>query len=221
MSTTSPIDGSSAWIGSCVVHLRYVRASAQKYSISYVPRKYRFLMIRNLDRVFNRLERAVPRRVQVRLAAEVVRDALRERAFPPTGPGRQPDGTPYPGYKRYVAYISVKAKPKPPGTPTKGGRGRTVRFEDGWGGGPESYRAKLGLPYGRDKNLVLTGKTARALIARTLSSRRAVLTFRSSRMKLAAALNQRYGFWGLGERERRIWRDMIAKAIEENLLLIR
>lgn len=135
------------------------------------------------------------------LAAEL----LRERAFPATGAGRDERGRAYSSYSTKRLYVSKSSPPRPKDMPApKGGakpnrkRPRTVRYE----GGYSQYRASIGRSSGANKNLVLTGQTARSLRLLRVQQGGVWIGF-SKRRDRVRALDARYRFMGFTRAEKK------------------
>lgn len=172
-------------------------------------------------------------------AATIVRD----RAFPSTGPGRDEDGKPYTPYSKRRLYVSKESPPRPADMPAPRGanrqqlakaakrkgtkdqtlaRGetreimRTVRYD----GGYDQYRQSIGRSSGTNKNLVLTGQTARALNFLRSTTKSITIGFRTRRAR-AIVLDSQYNFMGLTREEERratrIWRDLVVEQVREKL----
>lgn len=160
------------------------------------------------------VRKILPTRQQMALIAERTARRMRDRIFPPSSVGRRPDMEIFPPYKIYRLYVSKRAIPAPlGGRPT----GKSVRYEHGWGGGSDSYRAGLGLTTGRSKNLRLTGKTAEGLQGIGVTGTLGIITFTRETYRLAERLERRYGFFGLTADERRSLISDLRFILQENL----
>lgn len=147
-----------------------------------------------------------------------LKEKVQQRIFPSEGAGHTPEGKPYRPYGIYTLYVPVDASPPPKGTITKGGAGRTVKFRHGWGGGPESYRASLGLSIESDVNLTFTGKTKAGLRCVALSDREGIIFFDGDQEEtLAEILNARYEFWGLSQEEIEFFSSRLEQLLEKIL----
>lgn len=155
----------------------------------------------------------LPNRRQMAIIAERAARRMRDRIFPPNSVGRTPSLEPFPPYKVYRLYVPKTATPPP-----VGGRstGKSVRYEHGWGGGPDSYRAGLGLTTGRLKNLRLTGKTAEGLQGFGVTGTLGIITFTRDTYRLAERLERKYGFFGLSAEEKKAILDDLRWVIREN-----
>lgn len=167
------------------------------------------------------LDAVLPTRAQLGAVLDELRTEVVWRAFPASGPGRDVADQPYSPYGVYVAYISRRAVPRPVGTPTRGGHGRTVRYSQGWGGGADSYRGALGLSTGRSKNLRLTGTTANSFRARTITRYAGQLRFTGRGVDRAALLNSIYHFGGLTINERALLAARYSAAMIGNISAVR
>lgn len=160
---------------------------------------------------------------------------VRERAFPNSGAGRDRKGQPYSAYSAKPIYVSKASPPRPADMPAPkgltatgaksaikkgahGARGQTSKGRKTvfYPGGYSQYRASAGRSYGKDKNLVMTGQTARSLGVLEHDVRRILLGF-SKRRARAVALDDAYDFMGLlpteEERIAAIWAAIVAERL--------
>ncbi len=170
-----------------------------------------------------------------RLGLEVA-TIIRDRAFPSTGAGHDEHGQAFSAYSTKPMYVSKKSPPRkadmpPPvgvtaatiakgGARTKDGRDRgetskerkTVFYE----GGYSQYRSSIGRQGGSNKNLVLTGQTARALTYLRSTGNSIVIGFRTRKAR-ARHLDAEYEFLGLTTAEKirvvRIWRRLVSEQV--------
>ena len=170
---------------------------------------------------------------RTRLGLEVA-TIIRDRAFPSSGVGRDETGAPYSAYSTKPIYVSKKSPPRAADMPAPvgvaastiaKGKGRTKdgrdRGETGKGrktvfyaGGYSQYRSSIGRS--TDKNLVLTGQTARALSHLRSTRRSIVIGFRTRKAR-ARQLDAEYEFLGLTPAEKRrvvqIWRRLVQEQL--------
>lgn len=170
-----------------------------------------------------------------RLALEVA-TIIRDRAFPNSGVGRDDQGNTYSAYSTKPIYVSKASPPRKADMPapvgvsastiakgkgrTKDGRDRGVtgkgRKTVFYAGGYSQYRSSIGRSSGSNKNLVLTGQTARALSYLRSTRRSIVIGFRTRKAR-ARHLDSEYEFLGLTPAEKRrviaIWRRLVQEQL--------
>lgn len=170
-----------------------------------------------------------------RLGLEVA-TIIRDRAFPNSGVGRDENGDTYSAYSTKPIYISKASPPRKADMPApvgvtastiKKGKGKTKdgrdRGETGKGrktvfyaGGYSQYRSSIGRSSGSNKNLALTGQTARALSYLRSTRNSIIIGFRTRKAR-ARHLDAEYEFLGLTPQEKRrvvaIWQRIVTEQL--------
>lgn len=146
--------------------------------------------------------------------------AVRERAFPGHGTGRDENDRPYKGYSTRPIYISKTAPPRPADMPKpRGGsphkrkkRGKKTVF---FAGGYRQYRAAIGRSTA--KNLFLTGQTARGFNVLRVTPRRGggtIVLGMIRRRERGLVLDQQYKWAGFTARELERGAELLEQIME-------
>lgn len=163
-----------------------------------------------------------PTQREMRRLGTYVSTLVKERAFPGSGVGRDENGRPYKPYSTKRIYVSKKMPPRPADMPApRGGSpmtrktkraAKSVRYD----GGYSQYRASIGRSSGRNKNLFLTGQTARALQVLSATRSSVLLGFVRRRTR-AIVLDEAYRFMGLTPEETAKAEAMLADIVGDRL----